>query len=269
MAKPRTLLIDADVLRYKLAFANTATYNFGEEDGKDGTVEHTNPEKAKADLEDFVEELCDTLKATSFVLPLSVKSNWRKSIYPAYKANRLHKPKPALWYAVDEYLHELWPDRIITRDRLEGDDILGILATQPKSKWIEGKACIVSIDKDMATIPGFLYNPNKPDLGVRRITQYDADRFWMYQTLTGDTADNYPGCPGIGPKKADAALAGWVASDDPRYLEWAWGRVVEAYESKGFTAGDALLQARLARILRHGDYNFTTGDIRLWEPPKH
>jgi len=92
----------------------------------------------------------------------------------------------------------------------------------------------------------------------------------MKQVLTGDTVDNYKGCPGIGPKKADEflmpvheALLGLTVEE---HLAALWVTVTMVYESKGFTAEDALIQARCARILRHGDYNFTTEEVTLWKP---
>ena len=262
-----TLLIDADVLRYLLAFKNTKHYRF---DDDEESIEVTSPDKAKAELEDYIEDLCTTLGATDFLLPLSGSVNFRKSFFPTYKANRVTKPKPSLWYEVDGFLRELWSDRIIEREGLEGDDILGLLATQPKPKRCPGKRIIVSIDKDMATVPGRLYNPNKPSMGVRTISQHDADLWWMKQTLMGDATDNYPGCSGIGPKKADQLLnpihEALLDGDADDHLTALWNAVVDTFESKGFTAADALTQARCARILRHGDYNFKTNEVNLWQP---
>jgi hypothetical protein len=41
---------------------------------------------------------------------------------------------------------------------------------------------------------------------MHEITEAQADRFHMIQTLTGDVTDGYPGCPGIGPVKAEQIL---------------------------------------------------------------
>ena len=266
-----TLLIDADVLRYQLSFKNTKTVKWeDEDDGAEVVVaEVTNPEKAKADLDDYIEELLEKFGTREFLLPLSVSTNFRKGILPTYKGNRT-KPKPALWNAVDGFLHELYPEKIITREYLEGDDILGLLATMPKPRLAPGKRIIVSIDKDMQTIPGRLFNPGKPDIGTRTISEHEANLFWMKQVLTGDTVDNYKGCPGIGPKKADEflmpvheALLGLTVEE---HLAALWVTVTMVYESKGFAAEDALIQARCARILRDGDYNFKTEEVKLWTP---
>ncbi len=266
-----TLLIDADVLRYQLSFKNTKTVKWeDEDDGAEVVVaEVTNTEKAQADLDDYIEELLEKFGTRNFLLPLSVSTNFRKAILPTYKGNR-PKPKPALWNAVDGFLHELYPEKIITREYLEGDDILGLLATMPKPRLCPGKRIIVSIDKDMQTIPGRLYNPGKPDIGTRTITEHESDLFWMKQVLTGDTVDNYKGCPGIGPKKADELLVPIhelnLSSDPEDHLMALWWAVVTVYKAKGLTEDDALIQARCARILRDGDYNFKTEEVKLWNP---
>jgi DNA polymerase-1 len=262
-----TLLIDADVLRYQLAFSNTKSFQF---DDEEDATEIINPEKAKTDLEGYIQDLLYTLGADDFLLPLSVSTNFRKGIYPDYKANRYGKPKPALWYALDGFLMDMYADKIITREYLEGDDILGLLATHPNPKRCPDKRIIVSIDKDMQTVPGRLYNPMKPDLGTRTISIHDANLFWMKQTLMGDTTDNYPGCKGVGPKKADELLnpihETLLDSDPEDHLTALWNAVYETFEAKGFTGQDALTQARLARILRHGDYDYKTNEVKLWKP---
>ena len=141
---------------------------------------------------------------------------------------------------------------------LEADDLIGIMGTRPQ---YEG-AVMVSLDKDFRTIPGIHFNPSKERKPVA-VTLPQADRAWMYQTLIGDSTDNYKGCPGIGPKKADAFLR-HPSVNAP--LEFLWSFVVNAFRSKGLTERDALVQARVARILRDEDYNKTTKEVRLWHP---
>jgi DNA polymerase-1 len=45
-----------------------------------------------------------------------------------------------------------------------------------------------------------------------------------------------------------------------------WTEVVKAFESKGLTEEDALRNARLAYILRDGDWNTTSQEVRQWTP---
>ena len=136
---------------------------------------------------------------------------------------------------------------------------MGILSTN--KKILKGKKIIISEDKDMKTIPGYLYNPNNPNLGVVKVSLDEANKFWMYQTLIGDTTDNYKGCKGIGDKKATAILEGLTT------VEEMWEAVVETYLSKGMKERDALMNARVARICRTEDYDFKTKEVKLWKPP--
>jgi DNA polymerase-1 len=75
------------------------------------------------------------------------------------------------------------------------------------------------------------------------------------QTLTGDKTDGYPGLEGIGPVKADKILK-----------EGTYEEVLQAYRNAGFNDEFALSQARCARILRHGEYDWATKEIKLWNP---
>ena len=79
----------------------------------------------------------------------------------------------------------------------------------------------------------------------------------LYQTLVGDSTDNYKGCPGIGPKKASAML-----DIDP-----SWDTVAGAFQKAGLTEAEALVQAQVAKILRHEDYNFDLEEVILWKRP--
>ena len=90
------------------------------------------------------------------------------------------------------------------------------------------------------------------------ISLEQADRTHLTQALTGDITDGYSGCPGIGPKTAIKVLK-----------EGDWIEVVAAYEKVGLTEEDALIQARVARILRHGEYNKKTKEVKLWTPECH
>jgi len=45
-----------------------------------------------------------------------------------------------------------------------------------------------------------------------------------------------------------------------------WNKVVEEYKKKGRTYADAVMTAQLTRILRDGEYDHVTGEVKLWEP---
>ena len=135
---------------------------------------------------------------------------------------------------------------------LEGDDVLGLLATSKRYS----NPIVVSPDKDMRTVPCTLIASDDMEL----ITKKKADRHWMIQSLTGDSTDNFKGLIGCGPVTADKILG------DAKTLPDMWDKVVEAYEKKKQTFADAILTARLSRILREGDFNYKTKEVELWTP---
>lgn len=247
----RTLLIDADILIYAAAASSQEAFDFG--DGPLVRLSRTLDE-ALIRVSREVTALKELLQAGRAILCLSSREVvFRKALYPGYKANR-KQPKPEMYADLRAAVVKAF--ETFERPGLEGDDIMGILATHPNK--IPGEKVIVSIDKDMGQIPGLLFNPNK-HTKAQPIPKAVGDWFHLYQTLVGDPADGYPGCPGIGQVKANAILN----------AEESWEAVVAAYEATGLTEEDALLQARLAKILQYPDYNFKTKEPILWTPEKH
>ena len=175
---------------------------------------------------------------------------FRHTIFPEYKANRKNKRKPLALYAMIEQISQRYES--VSYTGLEGDDVLGLLATSKRYS----NSIVVSPDKDMKTVPCNLIDSDDMEL----ITKKKADRNWMLQALTGDTTDNFKGLIGCGPVTADKILG------DAKTLPDMWDKVVEAYEKKKQTFADAILTARLSRILREGDFNYKTKEVELWTP---
>jgi DNA polymerase-1 len=254
----RTILIDADIVAYKASVVNEKTFDFGDT----GVGEFLDYDNCIRNVEQLIAGYADTCKAGKVLVCLSDPDvNFRKQLNPTYKHNRKDVVPPQLLKWIKEYLaHEY---RSFIRPRLEADDIMGILATSG-DRFIRGERIIVSEDKDMRTVPASIYNPNHPDLGIIKVSNLDAKRFHMWQTVVGDPTDGYPGCPGIGPGGRYVEYAPDIlGATTPTEL---WDLVLMAYGSKGFTEDDAILQARMARILQDGDYNYKTKGIRLWNP---
>jgi len=241
----RTLLLDGDVFLHRYCHSASLPYELFDTPG-------VNLEDAKLMLDSEVQFLMDTLEGDDVRIAFSdPDDNWRFRVLPTYKASR-NKPKPAGYFELREYARETYKARMVPT--LEGDDVLGIWAT---GKGIKGEKIIVSIDKDMKTLPGMWWDPLHPERGIREFSRAEADRFHLLQTLMGDAVDEYKGIPGVGPKKAEKIL------DE----ECSWAAVVRAYESKGLTEEDALQQARVAHILRVGGFSPRKG-VSLWRPTK-
>jgi len=142
----------------------------------------------------------------------SLSSSFRNEIYPAYKANREPAPEDLKqqfgWCR--EFCRRLgvaeFADGVY-----EADDIIGAIATRMRA---EGHASVlVTRDKDLAQLVRegdeywdfagdrrFSYADIEGQFGVR------PERMADYLALTGDSVDNIPGVPGVGPKTASALL---------------------------------------------------------------
>ncbi len=246
----RTLLIDGDVVAYQFATAAETPIHWGDDlwtlraDGKE----------AKAKMDNFLAGLKEDLKADQLVIALSdrTRNYFRKKILPTYKAGRDKVRKPIILRELREHLETQY--KSYERPSLEGDDVLGILATT--EKIIKGEKVIVSIDKDLKTVPGLHYNTNKPKLGVYSISEEEADYWHFFQTLTGDSSDGYSGCPGIGPKKAADILDKGAT----------WENVLQAFVKAGYSKSEALCHAQVSRILRAKDYDFKKKQPLILQP---
>ena len=240
-----TALIDADVLAYQAAAACEKATDWG--DGLwtlhsfESEVEDAFTAKLRAVL--------DAVEATNHILAFTASNNWRLKVLPTYKGNRADKRKPLLLpyirtWAMDHH-------KSIVIDTLEGDDVLGILATRGDYP----SSVICSIDKDFKTIPGAFFDFGRDK--TYEITQADADWWHLYHTLVGDTTDGYKGCPGVGDVGARKILA---LEGDP------WENVVGAFTKAGLNEACALQQARVARICRSSDYDYLNNSVILWSP---
>ena len=252
----RTLLLDADVIAYSGAAACEVATHWG-----DGYwTWHCDEDETKSNVRNQIDQIMADLDGDEYKLCLTdSEGNFRKSVLPTYKGNRSNIKKPLLLKHIKQWMiDELGA---YFRPGLEGDDCLGILSTMKAKRGEE--RIIVSIDKDMKTIPGLF---SRDGVKVMEVSEAEADYWHMFQTLTGDATDGYAGCPGIGPKKAEAILGEWREADDMDFAK-VWEAVVKTFEKAGFTEADALTQARVARILRASDYDFQKKEPILWTPP--
>lgn len=246
-SKQATALIDGDIEVYKAACK-------GQQDlGELG--QHVDLDRAKANLDTRLQTIKEACGASTIVIALSCKTRryWRHNIEPTYKSHRRTSgERPVLLGVLAEYLCKQYDVKFLTE--LEADDIVGIMATNGKYK----NPVVVSTDKDLKQIPGCHLNPDKIDRGTFWVDKESADRYHMFQTLVGDVVDGYSGCPRVGPVKATKILN--VAEKD------MWAAVVAAFIRAGKMEQDALVQARIARILRAEDWDAEKKEPKLWTP---
>lgn len=150
-------------------------------------------------------------KATHCVVVFEGKGdNWRHDLYPEYKATRNETPddlRHQIQMSID--LLKAMGIRVYNKNGIEGDDLIASFALQGVKYGYD--VVIDSNDKDFACLVS-------RERGIGQLwpktdnVAYDEEvkeRFGVwpeqmrdYLTLLGDTVDNIPGAPGIGPKLA-------------------------------------------------------------------
>ena len=235
------LLIDADYIVYKCCAACETEIDYGE-DVIFVTSNYSDAYKAVTrDISNIQNQFGNFAKPILF---FSDSKNFRKKISPDYKGHRNRK-KPCGYKRVIRDLRINY--EVIVMKTLEADAAMGIYATAHPGNTI------VSPDKDMRQIPGKLYNLTD----TTTITAEEGAKWHMIQTLAGDQTDGYSGVPGIGVKRAETLF---------NKEGYSWSTIVKAFEDKGLTENDALLNARLARILTLDDYDTKRQEPILWTP---
>ena len=247
--KKKVLLIDGDILAYKIATANEVDTHWG----NGFWTLHCDEIQCKHEVDAKIDDLGQSLEADDYVVALTDKNNFRKDVLPSYKDNRKQRRKPMVLNAFRDYIMEIHNG--IMWKNLEADDVMGIMATEPHPTE---DRIIVSIDKDMRQIPAKVSRDGET---VEDIPQRLADYWFMIQTLAGDSTDGYNGLPNVGVKTAEKMIKQYTNVP----LLDLWKIVVGAYKAKGFTKKEALQQARVAHILRHKEYNKKTGKVKLWQ----
>jgi len=233
------LLVDADYIVYKSCAGAEEDINWGDDVIMVVSKFSEAMKNVQRDLTRIKQEfMWDT---PEMVLFFSDSKNFRKKIYPDYKGHRNRK-KPCGYRRVISALSDLY--EVIRIPELEADDAMGIYATEHPGN------VIVSPDKDMRQIPGRLYNMNESFT----ITPEEGYQWHLIQTMAGDQTDGYSGCPGIGIKRAVALF------DEHGYT---WDTVVKTFKAKDMTEEDALINARLAKILTTNEYD---GQVIPWTP---
>ncbi|MDX8401566.1 MAG: 5'-3' exonuclease H3TH domain-containing protein, partial [Mariprofundaceae bacterium] len=140
---------------------------------------------------------------------------FRNRLYPEYKAHRPPMPDDlrVQWPWVFEVTRAFRAPLLMVED-YEADDIIATLTREARSR--DWEVSIVSTDKDLMqlvtdkvwmvdTMKGVEYGPEE----VRKRWGVPPTRIRDLLALTGDSSDNIPGVPGIGPKTAAQLLEQW------------------------------------------------------------
>jgi len=164
----------------------------------------------------MLEKVTDDVRPDYTLFAFDSRNNWRKGIYPEYKANR--KPKndgEALQKQLRvKYLAKLWYSlrdagfNVLAVDGFEADDLIASLAT-PNDYVLTG-------DKDLlqlCDVASVIYVPAKfadrqtcDQQGCIGLTGYAPNQLALYKALVGEKTDNIPGTRKIGPVTAAKLL---------------------------------------------------------------
>tara|TARA_R110002020_G_scaffold361988_1_gene574414 strand:+ start:763 stop:1503 length:741 start_codon:yes stop_codon:yes gene_type:complete len=236
------LLIDADIIWHRAAFSCEDTYDFG-----DDAVRTVDDHAVIEVFDGMLLGMFAQLNPASYLMCWSDSRTFRHDLFPDYKANRTNVRRPVCVPEVKQHLIKKHPSVLV--NNLEADDIMGMLSSH--------NTIICSDDKDLLTVPGLHFKPRKREDGVFRVNEQEADRLHLKQTLMGDAVDGFKGIPGVGDKKSDKILDADGAT---------WDTVRRAYANANLDEEEAILNARLARILRPGEYDYVRQTPKLWTP---
>ncbi|SLM94362.1 DNA polymerase I [Brachybacterium nesterenkovii] len=206
----RLLLVDGHAMAFRAFFALPA------DSFTDGRGQSTNAVYGFARMMiNVVQSERPTHVAVAFDLP---GGTFRDRIYDQYKAGRDETPEQfhgqiALIQQVLDAMGITW----LTVEDYEADDIIATLATRTAAAG--GEVLIVSSDRDAIQLVGESVTLLQPVKGVTELRRMDpAAVEEKYQVapelypdlaaLVGESADNLPGVPGVGPKTA----AKWIAA---------------------------------------------------------
>lgn len=162
---------------------------------------------------------CNTLneiltkeKPTHIGVAFDHGKTFRHEAFPAYKAQREETPEDIkLSVPIIKNILNAYHIPILQVDGFEADDVIGTLATQAGEKGVE--TYMLTPDKDYGQLVKdnvYMYRPRHgggyEKLGTKEIEEKYSITSPLQVidllALMGDSADNFPGCPGVGEKTA-------------------------------------------------------------------
>jgi DNA polymerase-1 len=174
-----------------------------------------NPVNAVYGFAGFLAALLEKTRAAHIGVAFdeSLTTSFRNDIYPPYKANRaLPPPELESQLAACQELAQAMGLETFVSARYEADDLIGTVAHAMREH--EYHAVIVSGDKDLTQLIGaddiwwdFTRDRQLGPSGIEQHFGVTPQQIVDLIALTGDSVDNIPGVPGIGPKTAVALLA--------------------------------------------------------------
>ena len=203
-APPSTLLlVDGSSYIYRAFFAGGESMSVTL---PDGSVQKTGAIRIMINM---LQSLRKEIPAAYAACVFDAKGpTFRDDLYPQYKANR--SPMPDELRSQIDPIHEVvrlmgW--KVLAVPGVEADDVIGTLAATAAAQGLE--VIVSSGDKDLAqlvneriTIIDTMNGRRRDVAGVTAEFGVPPHLMRDYQTLVGDSVDNVPGVPKVGPKTA-------------------------------------------------------------------
>ena len=268
-ARPRLLLLDGHSLAYRAFFA-LPVENFSTTTGQ-----HTNA------VYGFTSMLINVLRdeqPTHVAVAFDVsRQTFRLAEYSEYKAKRNKTPDEfgSQLPLIEEVLNAL---RIpfLKKDGFEADDIIATLVTQAVADGME--VLILTGDRDslqLVTETSTVLYPMRGVSDLARMTPAAVEakygvpphRYPELAAIVGETSDNLPGVPGVGPGYA----ARWINQYDGldnviEHADQITGKKGEALRAH---LGDVIRNRHLNALVRDLDLDYLPGDLALQPWDRH
>ncbi|MEU7778573.1 DNA polymerase I [Micromonospora parva] len=251
---PRLLLVDGHSMAYRAFFA-LPVENFSTTTGQ--------PTNAVYGFTSMLINVLRDEQPTHIVVAFDVsRRSFRTDKYAEYKAGRSETPTDFKGQVslVKEVLAALQIP-VVEKEGFEADDVIATLACQARDQGMS--VLISSGDRDAFQLVDDQITVLYPRKGVSDLARMDPaaieakygvppQQYRDLAALVGETSDNLPGIPGVGPKTA----AKWITT-----YGGVEGVIARADEIKG-KAGDSLRE-RLADVIRNYEINRLVSDLEL------
>ena len=229
------------------------------------------PTGAVYGLINMLRKLLSTYEPSEIVVVFDAKGKtFREDLYEKYKANR--PPMPPELVQQIEPIHAIIKAMgipILMIEGVEADDVIGTLAKQAAKNKLD--TLISTGDKDLAqlvdqhitlvnTMTDTFLNPES----VKEKFGIPPERIIDYLALVGDTSDNIPGVPQVGPKTAVKWLTEYNSLDNIiTHADKISGKVGENLRA---SLTQLPLARQLATIKLDVDLNFSADDLKRKQP---
>ncbi|MCG5445241.1 DNA polymerase I [Micromonospora sp. NIE79] len=251
---PRLLLVDGHSMAYRAFFA-LPVENFSTTTGQ--------PTNAVYGFTSMLINVLRDEQPTHIVVAFDVsRHSFRTDRYAEYKAGRSETPTDFKGQVslVKEVLAALQIP-VVEKEGFEADDVIATLACQARDQGMS--VLISSGDRDAFQLVDDQITVLYPRKGVSDLARMDPaaieakygvppQQYRDLAALVGETSDNLPGIPGVGPKTAAKWITTYGGVD---------GVIARADEIKG-KAGDSLRE-RLADVIRNYEINRLVSDLEL------